>query len=158
MLWMWCLNIYLLWIFIITPPHFVYTTHHTTATNCYSTFLNKERLENIFICFLFIVTKMLIVNISTPSQSSYLLSWVSEELLGNVFQRKQMCSLPCAGLSLKHALKLLKNNKIFTVLPPGPRVPAPRAVWRNRMFGPALLRSVSVQSGQCLCPLVHIFP
>lgn len=38
----------------------VYTTHHTTATNCYSTFLNKERLENIFICFLFIVTKMLI--------------------------------------------------------------------------------------------------
>ena len=30
-------------------------------------------------------------------------------------------SLPCAGLSLKHALKLLKNNKIFTVLPPGPR-------------------------------------
>ena len=158
MLWMWCLNIYLLWIFIITPPHIVktvYNTPHHRHQLLLNIFKQRE-VRKYFYLFSFHRDKN--VNISTPSQSSYLLSWVSEELLGNVFQRKQMCSLPCAGLSLKHALKLLKNNKIFTVLPPGPRVPAPRAVWRNRMFGPALLRSVSVQSGQCLCPLVHIFP
>ena len=105
-------------IYNYTPSLCVYNTPHHRHQLLLNIFKQRE-VRKYFYLFSFHRDKN--VNISTPSQSSYLLSWVSEELLGNVFQRKQMCSLPCAGLSLKHALKLLKNNKIFTVLPPGPR-------------------------------------
>ena len=114
-------------IYNYTPSLCVYNTPHHRHQLLLHIFKQRE-VRKYFYLFSFHRDKN--VNISTPSQSSYLLSWVSEELLGNVFQRKQMCSLPCAGLSLKHALKLLKNNKIFTVPSPStPRGVEKQNVW-----------------------------
>ena len=76
-------------IYNYTPSLCVYNTPHHRHQLLLNIFKQRE-VRKYFYLFSFHRDKN--VNISTPSKSSYLLSWVSEELLGNVFQRKQMCS------------------------------------------------------------------